>query len=140
WSFTASVPASSFSFRDTFRYAGWPQYGSELARSFRDRTPPGRQLSSDYLSGSETAARRDRKGSVRLVRNRAGRSEIRVWRSLPRFGGLVPVICMRGFLPRALSRVLPGACKPTRRCPPPGFAGVLRAIGFHSRTGVKRKR
>src|SRR6266403_922265 len=137
-SFTACDPASSFSSRDISRYADWPPRGSALARSFRDRSPPSRQLSSGCSSGTGTVARRGRTESARLNRNRADRSDNRAWRWPPRYRVLPLATCMREFLRRDRCRVLPGACKPERRFLPPGFAGALHAIDFHSRNGAKQ--
>src|SRR5207302_1315532 len=91
-------------------------------------------------SENGTDVLRDRKGSARLDRNLANRWDTRASR-LPRpCRVLPPAICKREFLPRARSRVPPGAYKPGHRYLPPEFAEVRRAIDFRSRTGVNRTR
>src|SRR2546423_14826120 len=137
--FTANGPASSSWSRGIWHYADLPPCGSALARSFRDHTPRGRQLSSGYLSETETAARRDRKESARRARNRAGRWDTRAWRWLPQYRDLPPATCKREFLLLARCRALPGACKPKRRFLPRQFAGARHATGFHNHTGAKRR-
>src|SRR5882724_13550513 len=136
----AGARASSFLSRDIFRCADWLRPGSAPARSFPNRSPRARQLSSGYLLGTGTVARPDRKESVRRVRNRAGQLRIRVSRWPLRCRALPLATCKRGFLPPTRYRGPPVAYKPERLGLPPRFAAAPRAIDFRSRTGVTRKR
>src|SRR5215211_3923607 len=139
-SFTTNARASSFLSRDIFRCADLLRPGSAPARSFPNRSPRARQLSSGYLSGTGTVARQDRKESVRRVRNHAGQLRTRVSRWPPQCRVLPPATCKRGFLPPSRYRGLPVACKPEHPGLPLGFAAALRVVDFRNRTGVTRKR